>query len=86
MVTHCKRVADGQRSCEFFAINQWNVDNENVYRLLKTLSIKDAVTFNFDMRNIDWNKYIFEYCLGIRKHIMKEDDSTAPAARRRIAR
>jgi fatty acyl-CoA reductase len=81
-----KRVTQAAWRLEFFTTNQWKVDTENVYRLLRTLSNKDAVTFNFDLRNINWYEYVFEYCMGVRRHIMKECDTTVPAAKRRLAR
>jgi len=45
------------------------------------MSAEDRRTFNFDVRQIDWQSYVEDYCLGIRRYILKEGDDTIPAAR-----
>jgi hypothetical protein len=42
--------------------------------------------FNFDVRPLDWNAYWRDYVLGARKYVLKEEDSTLPAARRNLKR
>lgn len=42
--------------------------------------------FNFDVRSLDWNAYFKDYVLGVRKFVLKEDESTLPIARRNLTR
>ncbi|KAF4529595.1 hypothetical protein B566_EDAN017878, partial [Ephemera danica] len=59
-----KRVTEACWRLEHFTTNEWDVTNDNVYRVLALLNPKDAVTFNFDLRNIDWEDYVYQYSLG----------------------
>ncbi len=46
----------------------------------------DKVLFNFDIRQLDWPNYWEDYVLGVRKYILKEEDSSLPKARRKLRR
>ena len=65
----------------FFALRQWHFVNENFIPLQDQLSAADRQTFNFDVREIDWQSYSEDYCMGIRRYILKDQDITIPAAR-----
>ncbi|XP_059480665.1 fatty acyl-CoA reductase 1-like [Neocloeon triangulifer] len=71
-------------SLTYFTTNQWTCDTENVTRMLSSLSPIDHKNFNFDLRKIPWDDYIFEYGVGIRQHIMKDELATVPSARKRV--
>ncbi|CAG9857442.1 unnamed protein product [Phyllotreta striolata] len=71
---------------EYFATNEWRFDDENVRQLALTLSESDREEFCFDVAKIDWNNYLENYVLGIRRFIFKEDASTLPKARRQVSR
>ena len=68
----------------FFAVQQWHFVNNNFIPLLDKLSDEDRQIFNFDVRQIDWKKYVTDYCSGIRRYILKEKDDTIQAARNRL--
>ncbi|KAJ8916622.1 hypothetical protein NQ315_000267 [Exocentrus adspersus] len=70
----------------YFALNQWRFDNENVRALAKTLSDDDRKQFCFDVVEIDWETYIENYVLGIRRFLFKKDNSTLPKARQQVKR
>lgn len=40
--------------------------------------------FNFDIENFDFDTYLSNWVIGIRRYIMKEPDETIEAARRKI--
>ncbi|KAK6042452.1 NAD-binding protein [Cooperia oncophora] len=42
--------------------------------------------FNFDVRQLDWDSYLFDYVMGIKKYILKEDLDKLQAARAKLAR
>jgi len=65
----------------FFTTRQWNFISNNFIPLLDKMSVEDQQTFYFDVRQIDWQSYLSDYCFGIRRHILKEKDDTIPAAR-----
>ena len=50
------------------------------------MSEKDRITFDFDVRQIDWPSYIKSYIWGIRKFIQKDDLSSMPAAKANLSR
>jgi fatty acyl-CoA reductase len=86
MVRIQKRVTLACWRLEHFTTNVWNVTNDNVYRLLGLLNPKDAVTFDFNLKDIDWDDYVYTYSLAVRRYLLKDDDSTAEAARARLTR
>jgi alcohol-forming fatty acyl-CoA reductase len=48
------------------------------------LDDKDQKTFNFDHKTIDWEKYQDNGMRGIRKFLLKEDESTMPKAQKKL--
>ncbi len=72
------------RSLEFFTMNNWIFSTDNVAQLFKSLSVEDQKRFYFNVHNINWQAYIKQYCLGIRRFILKESDSTVNSARSRL--
>jgi alcohol-forming fatty acyl-CoA reductase len=79
-----EKVNAAMESLTYFTTNQWTCDTDNVISLLTTLSPADSEKFNFDLRTIPWDDYIFGYGVGIRQYIMKDELSTVPAARKRV--
>ncbi|PSN33946.1 hypothetical protein C0J52_19348 [Blattella germanica] len=67
----------------YFATREWRFKDDNVRALLKSLSPADRAIFNFDLSELDWNKYLLNYMLGLRTFVLKEDPSTLPASRKR---
>lgn len=52
---------------EYFTTQEWNFNDENVQNLVSTLNEFDRKEFCFDVAKIDWENYIENYVLGIRK-------------------
>ncbi|CAH2001238.1 unnamed protein product [Acanthoscelides obtectus] len=74
-------------SClEYFTTQQWQFNDENVRNLVSTLNEVDKEVFCFDVAKIDWNKYIEDYVLGIRRFIFKEERTSLPKARRQMSK
>lgn len=44
----------------------------------------DFSEFNFDCCSIDWDEYVKRWVIGLRKYILKCDESSLPAARRAL--
>ena len=64
--------------------SQWS--HNNYYRLLSLMTEEEKATFNFDLKTIEWDKYIDHFCMGTKKYMLKEDVANLPAARRQIIR
>lgn len=71
---------------EYFTTHQWEFDDENVRKLSTTLNEYDKKEFCFDVAKIDWEVYLEDYILGIRRFIFKEETSSIPKARRQISK
>lgn len=52
---------------EYFTTQEWHFEDENVRNLATTLSEADKKEFCFDVAKIDWESYIENYVLGIRR-------------------
>jgi len=54
---------------EYFTTHQWEFDDENVRKLSTTLNEYDKKEFCFDVAKIDWEVYLEDYILGIRRYV-----------------
>lgn len=52
---------------EYFATQEWSFEDDNVRTLSLTLSEQDRTEFSFDVAKINWDEYIENYVLGIRR-------------------
>jgi fatty acyl-CoA reductase len=86
MVRRYEKLHRAVNSFEYFMTRSWNFSINNVMMLNDQLEGVDKVLFNFDIRQLDWPNYWEDYVLGIRKHILKEEDSSLPKARRKLRR
>jgi fatty acyl-CoA reductase len=50
------------------------------------MSPDDREVYNFDIRQMNWDLYLFDYLIGIKRFILKEDLANLPAARARLTR
>ncbi|XP_054271942.1 fatty acyl-CoA reductase wat-like [Macrosteles quadrilineatus] len=64
----------------YFAHRSWDFSNNNVQAMWKSLSPSDQKTFNFDMKQLDWDKFFYNYIRGLRVYLLKDDMSTLPQA------
>jgi fatty acyl-CoA reductase len=71
---------------EFFSTHEWKIGTNNVLMLTNQLEGVDKQEFNFDIRQLNWSTYWKDYVLGIRRYVLKEDDSTLPKARSDLKR
>ncbi|RWS29996.1 fatty acyl-CoA reductase-like protein, partial [Leptotrombidium deliense] len=66
---------------EFFAKRQWSFPCRNVRSLFASMSETDRELFFIDVKAIDWRSYSYDFFMGIRRYLLKEDDSNVPKAR-----
>ncbi len=74
-------------SClEFYTMRQWHFVSRNPLQLSNKMSAEDRSTFNFDVRQIDWESYMESYVIGVRKYLLKDDSNTLTFARTNMKR
>lgn len=86
LTDHIKRMTSKMECLEFFLLNDWHILDCNVQSLNLSLSSKDRAEFPFDVTLIDWEAYINNYVLGVRKFLLKEKDESLPVATKRLHR
>jgi len=47
---------------------------------------QDKKEFGFDIRDLNWDQYIKDYCMGTKQYLFNEDLTNIPIARRQIKR
>ncbi|XP_075233619.1 fatty acyl-CoA reductase wat-like isoform X2 [Lycorma delicatula] len=67
----------------YFCKRQWDFSNKNTQHLWKSLDQKDKEIFPFNVEDINWEEYFYNYMRGIRQYLLKDDLSTIPAAKKR---
>ncbi|GMT06565.1 hypothetical protein PENTCL1PPCAC_28739, partial [Pristionchus entomophagus] len=58
---------------EYFTTRGWHFENKGLPMLWEALHPEDKKIFNFDVRQINWSNYLFDYVMGVRKYITKEN-------------
>jgi len=71
---------------EYFTSREWHWTNDNLVELIDKLSPHDQKEFDFDVRNIDWQLYLDNYCLGTKRYALKEDMNDLQVAKDNITR
>lgn len=86
MVSIQKKIGKSVGCLEYFATHQWRFQDDNVRALLNTLSPRDRENFVFDVKQIEWDKYIENYVLGFREFLFKQSPESLPSSRKRMMR
>lgn len=87
MLKIMKRFKLTAQTGEFFALHQWNFASENLLGLQEAMEHPyDREVFNVDITGLDWDSYIRQYMLGIRKYILKDSIETIPIAQKKLQR
>ncbi|KAF4518580.1 hypothetical protein B566_EDAN012407 [Ephemera danica] len=86
MVRLNKRIESQSKLLAFFCTRQWNFDDTNVQKLIARMSSHDRELFPCDLAKLDWKTYLEVYYMGVRRYLIKDDDSTVPAALKRYQR
>ncbi|EGT29940.1 hypothetical protein CAEBREN_13113 [Caenorhabditis brenneri] len=65
----------------FFTTRGWHFEAEKMPELFDAMTKEDQRDFNFDIRQVNWDSYLFDYCMGIKKYILKESEDDLEYAR-----
>lgn len=80
------KIVRAMTSLQYFANNQWRFLSDNMEALEKKLTPADRQTFGFDLTALHWPSYFEQYCLGVRRYILKEEMATLPHSRKALRR
>lgn len=85
MMKIAKRFQRAADTGEFFAMHEWIFENGNLKQLINSVKqMRDGYEFPCDMSTLDWESYVQNYMLGIRKYVLKDDDSTIKSAKQKL--
>ncbi|KAL1414457.1 hypothetical protein MTO96_000861 [Rhipicephalus appendiculatus] len=85
-VRNYEKICKAMDSLQYFYTNEWLFRPNSVLKLLQELSPTDAQLFNIDVQRLEWRPYLEGYLLGIRKYLLKVEDSELPEARKHLKR
>ncbi|XP_072758219.1 putative fatty acyl-CoA reductase CG5065 isoform X2 [Anoplolepis gracilipes] len=87
MMKITKRFEHAAKNGEFFAMNEWKFCVDNMTKLVKFVRASgNCDDFNIDIKSLDWDTYLHQYMLGIRKYILKDNPDTLNNARSRLSK
>lgn len=79
-----RRISKGFEVFEYYANNQWQFINTQVYHFRNIMNPRERANYKIDGHGLDIQKY-FEHCvMATRTYILKEMPETLPAARRHL--
>lgn len=71
---------------EYYTTRSFIFNTQNMYRLINYMDPEDRKVFPMDQGVLDWDKYMENYVLGVRRYFSQESDDTLPEARKRMRR
>jgi fatty acyl-CoA reductase len=78
------KLARGVETLEFFTSTQWEFTNDNIWAIQAEMNGEDRRQFNVDVTELSWASYIEQYCLGIKRYLLKEDMTRMVVCRRKL--
>jgi fatty acyl-CoA reductase len=57
----------------FFCTRQWKFSNQNVQQLWNVISEEDRKIFDFNICNLNWDRFLGESLRGVRNFLLKDD-------------
>uniref|UniRef100_A0A915MJE3 Fatty acyl-CoA reductase n=1 Tax=Meloidogyne javanica TaxID=6303 RepID=A0A915MJE3_MELJA len=64
----------------YFTTREWTFESKNAVKLWNGMSVEDKKLYNFDIRKVDWDTYLFNYLMGIKIYMLKERLENLPKA------
>ncbi|XP_053669822.1 putative fatty acyl-CoA reductase CG5065 [Anopheles nili] len=77
-----KRISAGLTILQYYTTKEWIFQSDNTKALYRRLSRDDRKRFYFDVSEINYQSYLYDFILGARKYILKEEPETLPKARK----
>lgn len=79
-----RRIKNGYEVFEYYANNQWDFNNDESLRAREVLNPRERDLYKIDGVGLDLEDYFYHCTRAARLYILKEPDSTIPAARRHM--
>ncbi|KAL7071667.1 hypothetical protein ACQ4LE_009393 [Meloidogyne hapla] len=64
----------------YFTTREWTFESNNAIKLWNGMSVEDKKLYNFDIRSVNWDTYLFNYLMGIKLYMLKERLENLPKA------
>ncbi|KAL0281229.1 UNVERIFIED_CONTAM: hypothetical protein PYX00_002280 [Menopon gallinae] len=84
MVRIQKKFSKAIKALQFFTTHEWHFESNNIAKLYSKLSERDKELFNFNIKQVNWRKYMENYILGIKQFILKDDASSLQEAKNNL--
>ncbi|MFH4974946.1 hypothetical protein AB6A40_001655 [Gnathostoma spinigerum] len=68
----------------YFTMHGWSFESKGLLALWDSLSEEDRQTFNFDVRQLNWDSYLFDYLMGVKRFLIKETLDDIPKAQKHL--
>ncbi|CAF1228565.1 unnamed protein product [Adineta ricciae] len=82
----CDKIYKSVRTLNFFTMRSWTFPLDNSISLRNEMTDTDQKTFNFDVKDLDWTQYWYNYCLGAKQYLLREDLAHMSKCRQRNQR
>ncbi|KAK5638590.1 hypothetical protein RI129_012885 [Pyrocoelia pectoralis] len=66
---------------EYATIKQWDFKDSNTQILWNSLEIEDKNVFNFNVKDINWENFYYNFVSGVRQNVLKDDMSSIEKAK-----
>lgn len=86
MVKVQQKIQRAINALSYFLHNEWTFASDNLTKMQSMLSDSDRKLFSVDTTKIEWSPYLESYVRGVKRYILKEDDSDLPKARKHLGR
>ena len=70
---------------EFFTRTEWEFTADNLFLLLNEMNETDKLMFNIDIRDLNWENYLEQYCIGTKVFLLKEDLAKVSQVRQELS-
>ncbi|RZF39187.1 hypothetical protein LSTR_LSTR014673 [Laodelphax striatellus] len=80
------RFKSAAKAGEFFSLNEWTFCCDNQKSLSYDMDEYDRKEFETNVKKVQWDDYVKNYMIGIRKYVLKDSNSTLPSAKQKLKR
>ncbi|PIC16340.1 hypothetical protein B9Z55_022980 [Caenorhabditis nigoni] len=70
----------------FFTTRGWSFNANGMPELYDRMTPEDQKEYNFDVRQVNWDSYLFDYVMGIKKFLLKENLENLDRSRAHLCR
>ncbi|XP_030370365.1 putative fatty acyl-CoA reductase CG5065 [Scaptodrosophila lebanonensis] len=81
-----KRISTGLKLLQYYTTKDWVFINDRFQEMSNKLSLTDQHIFDTSVSQVNWERYISNYIVGMRTYILGESAATLPHARKVLRR